>query len=144
MRRLLRRALLGIALAAPLALALHADASVAYESPYTFDQTFGTAVRLVRVDLGLKILEKDADSGFVLFEYKSPESGGRVSNGSLEIVKGKDHVHVSAQLPAMPRYHEQVLIDALAKKLVAEHGDPPARPKPAPPAVDDAGDGQAP
>ena len=40
---------------------------------------------------------------------------------------------VVAQLPQMPRYHEQALLDSLAKKLRQEYGDPPAALKKAPP-----------
>ena len=117
-----------------------AAASVAWDSPYTLDQTFGSAVRLVRVDLGFKITEKDADGGYVMFEYTSPESGKKVSSGSIECVKTKSGVHVAVQLPAMPQYHEQMILDALMKKLIAEHGAAPAKPKPAPvPSPDDAG-----
>src|SRR4051812_22508016 len=85
-----------------------AHASVAYESPYTFEQTFGSALRLIRVDMGLTVTEKDPDSGYVLFQYTSPESGSKISQGSIEVVKGKEGVHVAVQLPAMPQYHEQV------------------------------------
>ncbi|WP_437815804.1 hypothetical protein [Sorangium sp. So ce1078] len=139
MRRLPSIALLLAALAVPLASGLgarRASASVAHESPYTFEQTFGTALRLVRVDLGFKIVEKDVASGYLLFEYRSPESGGRVTQGAIEVVNGRAGVHVAVQLPAMPQYHEQVLLDALVKKLAAEHGDPP---KKAPPPPVDAG-----
>lgn len=115
-----------------------AGANAAYDSPYTYEQTFGSALRLVRVDLGLKVLEKDQASGYVMFEYKSPESGKRVSSGSIEVVKNQGNVHVAVQLPEMPRYHEQMMIDALVKKLVSEHGEPPRHPRPEPP---DAGDG---
>jgi hypothetical protein len=134
-------ALAFVALAAAL-LALggrDAGANVAYDSPYTYEQTFGSALRLVRVDLGLKLVEKDQASGYLMFEYKSPESGKRVSSGSIEIVKNQGNVHVAVQLPEMPRYHEQMMIDALVKKLVAEHGEPPRHPRPEPPV--DAGDG---
>ena len=128
-----------IALAVPVASGLgerHASASVAYESPYTFEQTFGTALRLVRVDLGFKIVEKDVENGYLLFEYRSPESGGRATQGAIEVVNGRAGVHVAVQLPAMPQYHEQVLLDGLVKKLAAEHGDPPkkAPTPPSPPA----------
>ncbi|XXX78808.1 hypothetical protein WMF30_08530 [Sorangium sp. So ce134] len=136
MRRLPSIALLLVALAVPLASGLgarRASASVAYASPYTFEQTFGTALRLVRVDLNFKIVEKDVASGYLLFEYRSPESGGRATQGAIEIVNGRAGVHVAVQLPAMPQYHEQVLLDALVKKLAAEHGDPP---KQAPPPAD--------
>ncbi|WP_437782258.1 hypothetical protein [Sorangium sp. So ce1097] len=135
MRRLSPIALLVVALAAPAVVSLgarDAGASVAYGSPYTFEQTFGTALRLVRVDLGFKIVEKDVSNGYLLFEYRSPESGSRVTQGAIEIVNGRAGVHVAVQLPAMPQYHEQVLLDALVKKLVAEHGVPPKKSPPPP------------
>src|SRR5690242_10594567 len=104
-----------VALAAPAAIlgrARDASAGVAITTPYTFEQTFGSAVRLIRVDLGLKITEKDADAGYLLFEYTSPESGKTTHQGSIEIVRGRETVHVAVQLPALPRYHEQMILDA--------------------------------
>lgn len=135
MRRRARAALLLLlALCAPVAIAARADdasASVAITSPYTFEQTFGTAIRLIRVDLRLKITEKDVDAGYVLFEYTSPESGKSTYQGSIEIVRGgKEGVHVAVQLPALPRYHEQVIVDSLVRKLAEEHGEPPKKAKP--------------
>jgi hypothetical protein len=108
-----------------------ANASSAYASAYTYEQTFGTVLRLIRVDLGMKIVEKDKDLGYVLFEYTSPESGNRVSNGSVSLVTAKNGTQVSVQLPQMPRYHEQMILDALAKKLEEEHGAPPKPEAPA-------------
>ena len=142
MRRLAQTLLSVALLCGPALIALHegsADASVAYESPYTFEQTFGTATRLIRVDLGYKIKEKDVDNGFLLFDYTSPESGKKPTPGSIECVRTAKGVHVSVQLPQMPRYHEQVLLDALLRKLTVEHGEPPekARPPAAPPSRDD-------
>ena len=144
MRHGLRVALVLAGLALPALGAIvagDAHASVAYESRYTFDQTYGSVLRLIRVDLGLKITEKDPELGYVLFEYTSPESGKRVSSGSVEVVRGKEGVHVSVQLPQMPSYHEQMIVDALAKKLTQEHGEAPkkSRPGPAPAPGDDAG-----
>lgn len=142
MRRLLQAAVLFLAVAGVTASVLDstdASAAVAHDATYTFDQTFGTALRMVRVDMGLKVTEKDTESGYILFEYTSPESGGRSSNGSIEVVRGKQGVHVTVQLPSMPRYHEQVMMDALVKKLASEHGEPPQKPKPPPP---DAGTGE--
>lgn len=139
--------LASLVLAAVLAIVTDAHAGASYTSPYTYEQTYGTALRLLRVDLDVKITEKDPELGYVLFEYQSPESGKRVSNGSLEVVRARDTVHVSVQLPQMPSYHEQMIVDALAKKLVGEHGDPPRRkrdPIPAPAAPDGgAPDGDA-
>ncbi|MEJ7735743.1 MAG: hypothetical protein WKG00_41960 [Polyangiaceae bacterium] len=131
--------LASLVLAAMLAIVTDARAGASYTSPYTYEQTYGTALRLLRVDLDLKITEKDADLGYVLFEYHSPESGKRISNGSLEVVRARDTVHVSVQLPQMPSYHEQMIVDALARKLMTEHGEPPRKkrdPQPTPPPPD--------
>lgn len=146
MRRWLRRlgtgAALGAGIAAGIALAgREATAKAAYDSPYGFERTWNVSMRLVRVDLGLKIEEKDEQSGYLLFAYTSSESGSKVSQGSMEFVRPSDPsqpVHVIVQLPQMPRYHEQVLIDALARKLRDEYGEPP-RARPRPPAPVDAG-----
>jgi hypothetical protein len=133
MRRFAPTAVLALALALPASAVLYTasvSAAVVYTSPYSFDQTFSSAKRLLRVDLGLKITETDTDSGYLMFEYTSPESGRRVHAGSIEVVRGKDSVLVTVQLPTLPRYHEQMLADALAKKLTAEHGDAPKKQKP--------------
>ncbi len=132
MRRVVQIVLLGFA-ASMIILALtrapDANASVEYTSPYTFDQTFASSVRLLHVDLGLKVLEKDRDLGFVLFEYSSPESGKSVYQGSLELVETKTGVHVAVKIPQMPEYHERMIVDKLAKKLETELGEPPQRKK---------------
>ena len=50
----------------------------------------------------------------------------------MELVRSHDPdtgVSVLVQLPQMPHYHEQVILDALASKMRREYGDPPA-PKP--------------
>src|SRR5258708_31036262 len=127
------------------AVAARADAKAAYESPYGYEQTWNAALRLVRVDNGWKLNEKDETNGYLLFDYKSPESG-KSSPGSLELVRGRDTsggVSVLVQLPQMPHYHEQVILDALAAKMRREYGDPPSHPprkRPPPPEdPDDAG-----
>ena len=72
--------LVSLSIAAALA-SFDAHASVSYDSPYTFEQTYGSAMRLIRVDFNLKVTEKDPELGYVMFEYKSPESGSRITNG---------------------------------------------------------------
>ena len=142
MRRFLSTLLLASALALPALVTLRAadaSAGVAYDTAYSFEQTYGTAMRLIRVDLGCIITEKDAANGYLLFEYTSPESGSRVHRGSLEIVRGRDSTHIAVQLPTLPQYHEQMILDALNKKLTAEHGNPPPKPKPSSAPVVDAG-----
>jgi hypothetical protein len=115
------------------------SAKASYESGYGFDRTWNAATRLVRVDMGLKITERDEASGYLLFEYKSPESGGKVSSGSMEFLRREQNVNVVVQLPEMPQYHEQVLIDRLARKMRVEYGEPPKTPPPVKPPPKDAG-----
>ena len=140
-----RRILVVSVLAALLAFGLvalpsaPASAKSAYDSAYGFDRTWNAGLRLVRVDLGLKVTEKDDTNGYLLFEYKSPESGMKSVPGSMEFIKGKDGaVRVVVQITQMPGYHEQVLVDHLQRKLRNEYGDPPSKP-PMPSAPKDAG-----
>jgi hypothetical protein len=121
-----------------------ADARAVAESHYGFDRTWNTAIRLVRVDLGFAVTEKDPDTGYLLFEYKSSEGGSKSTPGSMEVVRPTDPdapVRVIVTLPRMPRYHEQVLADSLLRKLRDEFGEPIRRPKPAPRRVDAGSDG---
>lgn len=133
MRRILRLTALLLALILPVSVLVYSEevrASAGYSSPYTFDQTYSTALRMLRVDLGYKVTEKDAENGYILFEYTSPESGNRVCSGAIELVKSKQRVQVTVQIPAMPQYHEQMIADALSRKLTADYGDPPKPPSP--------------
>jgi hypothetical protein len=136
--------------AAIVATALRADAKSSYDSPYGFEKTWNAALRLVRVDNGWKVTEKDEAGGYLLFDYQSPESP-KPTPGSLELVRGREPdgpVSVLVQLPQMPHYHEQVLVDALSAKMRREYGDPPAHRKPPSqeplPAPDAGPDGSSP
>jgi hypothetical protein len=138
----------GAASAAVLTVGHEASAKSAYDSDYGFERTWNASLRLVRVDRGYKITEKDEANGYILFEYKSADSKN-VTSGSIELIRGAnatDPVRVVVQLPQMPRYHEQVLIDDLARKLRHEYGEPPAKKKdkPAEKAPSDAGADAAP
>jgi hypothetical protein len=128
-------ALSGVVAVATMALtAPGASAKATYESPYGYARTWNAAMRLVRVDNGWKVTEKDETNGYLLFEYSSPQSV-KPSAGSLELVRGHDpeaSVSVLVQLPQMPHFHEQVLLDALATKMRREYGDPPSPRKPLP------------
>ena len=111
-----------------------ASAKSSYDSAYGYDRTWNCALRMVRVDMGFKITEKDDANGYLLFEYKSQESA-KPSNGSIELIRGRESdgpVHVVVQLPQMPTYHEQVLVDDLARKLRLEYGEPPQKRRPVP------------
>ncbi len=127
----------GAGVLACLYLSGSASAKANYDSPYGFERTWNAGLRLVRVELGLKVVEKDDGAGYVLFDYTSPESGRKPVPGSMELVRGKDGtVRVVVQITQMPAYHEQVFIDALVRKLRNEYGDAPRTP---PPSVKDAG-----
>jgi hypothetical protein len=132
----------GATLLGALAAATGAEAKSTYESPYGYERTWNAALRLVRVDNGWKINEKDETNGYLLFDYAAPQSA-KATPGSLELVRGREpegNVSVLVQLPQMPHYHEQVILDALASKMRREYGDPP-EPRPAPPAHRDLPDG---
>ena len=129
---------------AGLFVATEAIASATIDSPYGYERTWNAGLRMVRVDMGFKVDEKDEKSGYIMFQYHSAESGEKVSSGSMEFVRPKDDespVKVMVQLPAMPRYHEQVMLDQLTRKMREEYGEPPVRPHhdPAPAAPADAG-----
>ena len=129
-------ALFGVATATAIVLSgPAADARTSYDSPYGFERTWNSAIRMVRVDMAFKVTEKDDTAGFLLFDYRSSEGGSKSSLGSIELVRAPEAgnaVHVIVQLPQMPRYHEQVMMDSLVRKLKAEYGEPltqRARPK---------------
>jgi hypothetical protein len=117
----------GLGVAAAIVTSSPASARAGYDSSYGYERTWNSVLRMVRVDMNLKVTEKDADNGYLLFEYRSPENHN-ATPGSIELVRSKDPevpVRVVVQLVQMPRYHEQLMVDALAKKMRQEYGDPP-------------------
>lgn len=130
---LARRLSLALALAC-CSLSAAAQARVEGGSSYTKAQTFSGALRLLRVDRGYEVVEKDVDAAYVLFRYPLPGQK-ELANGALEVVETTSGVKVFVQLARMPAYHETLLRDALLKKLREDYGPPP--PKPAPPAKPD-------
>lgn len=115
---------LGLLLAAP-----GARAAVPAESGYSKAQTFQGALRLLRVDLGYEVLEKDAEAGYLLFRGR-PAGKGAAPEGSIEVIDRRDGVRVFVRLVDQPRYQEQLLCDRLLKKLSSDYGDPPRRDEP--------------
>jgi len=127
---MLARRGIGLLVVAALAVLLltaagPAAAKSAHESPYSYQQTFGTALRLVKVDLDLDVTEVNGEWGYFLFVYTSRESGKRKNRGSFSFVRRGQQVHVVLQIPQMPSYHERVIMQKLTRKLEAEHGAPP-------------------
>lgn len=101
----------------------HAKKTADYRHAY--DQVWRSAVRLIRVDQGYPIRDRDESIGYVLFDYKDD---GRSYPGSVELIRVRDagggNVRVAIDIPAMPGYVERMLLDKLGKKLFAEYGDP--------------------
>jgi hypothetical protein len=138
--------LLGLATAA-IFEASPADAKATWDSPWSLEQTYNAATRLVRVDLGLAITERDPHAAYLMFDYRSVEGGSRATPGSIELTATPTGVKVLVQLHGMPRYHEQLMVDRLGRKMREEYGEPPRRTPPSPsppPPVDDAGAPDAP
>jgi hypothetical protein len=97
---------------------------------YTYDQVWGAAIRLIRVDQGYPIKDRDQAVGYFLFDYRDD---GRMYPGSVELVRIEDQgggpIRAVIQIPAMPSYIERMLLDKLKKKLVDEFGEPAPPPK---------------
>jgi hypothetical protein len=96
---------------------------------------FAAAIRFVRVDLDAKILDRDADAGFVVFEYIDD---GKPYRSALEVVATDKGVSIILDIADRPDYLEQVLLDRLRRRLRDDLGDeprpaPPAKPAPAKP-----------
>lgn len=135
----MRRIVLALLLATGVA-----DARSEKTLAYPRDQAWAAAVRFVRVDAKLKIVEKDADAGYVIFELKEEK---RTFRGSLEVIDAvKDGRHVVRfvmQIEDRPAYEELELLDKLELKLRTELGSPapaptPKKEEPPPPPAKDA------
>ncbi len=107
-----------------------AHAKGQHVSTYSYKQTFGSALRLLKVELGYQVTEVSAEWGYLLFEFTSPDSGKRKNKGSIELVEGDGSVALTIATPELPSYHEDMLVERLKRKLSDEHGTAPSRAKP--------------
>jgi len=131
----MRRASIVVSLViALLAVPGTAGARKSHEYAYRYEQVWGAAIRLIRVDCGFEIRDRDEEIGFLLFDYRE---GQNTYPGSLELVRtvqdGQEKVRVVMQIPTMPSYIEQMLIDRLGRKLQADFGEPLRPTRRAPP-----------
>lgn len=131
----MRIAVASLALVLGVLVPRGAAAVVRTQSDYPFDQVWNAAIRLVRVDLGFEVVERDPEGGFVLFKYRG-DAG--TFNASLEIVRPAPgaKVGIVIQVPEMPRYTELWLLDRLNRKMRDEYGAPPPRPTARPSAAE--------
>jgi hypothetical protein len=127
---------LGVVASFALGIGAVAWADSARVLSYSYDRVWPAAVRFLRVDLKLKIIEKDADAGYVLFELVDD---GKPYQGALQLSRTKDldrreATRVALKIGGRPSYVEDRLLEKLEQKLKDELGDPaPAPPPPAAP-----------
>jgi hypothetical protein len=104
---------------------------------YPMEFVWPTAMRYLRVDRGYAIVDRDADAGFILFDFPiGPED--RTGRGSVEIFATKDasgRAAASVQITTDggPVHLPHALLDGLAEKLRRERGQPAAPPRAEPP-----------
>lgn len=105
---------------------------------YQRDQAWPAAVRFLRVDAKLKLVEKDADAGYVLFEYREENKTFRGSLEVIDVVKeGRKLVRFVIAIEDRPAWVEIEMLTKLERKLRAELGTPAPAPTP-PPKKDEA------
>ena len=118
-------------LAAALLAALAAPAAAKSERStyHTFERVWPTAVRHLAVDEGFKIVERDAETGYVTFEMSEK---GKTYTGALEVVKtsddGRPTVRLVLTIADRPSWMEGAVLDRMLAKLHKEQGDPPPPP----------------
>jgi hypothetical protein len=109
--------------------------------PYAMDRVWPAALRLLRVDLKLKITERDREAGYVLFDMTDDK---RTFKGSLELApavddKGREGTRVQLKIDGRPIYVADQLLEKFQTKLHDELGEPPPpppRPRKDPPKKD--------
>src|SRR4051794_27714223 len=75
------------------------------------DRIFPTSVRFLRVDQHATIVDKDADAGYVVFDFADD---GKTYHGSLEVVKVTDSdTKVIIELEDRPPWMESAMLDKL-------------------------------
>jgi len=120
-----------------LCLPQTAEARAATEFRYPYEQLWGATIRLLRVDHGFPIRDRDEGSGFILFDY---QERGNEASGSVELIRVNDGsgVRITIQVPSLPSYVSRMLLDRLTRKLRADFGDQPSNRRRAPVADSDS------
>lgn len=112
---------------------------------YAREQAWATVVRFLVVDEHVKITDKDADAGYVMFELRDD---GKTFRGSLELIgvveDRRPRLKLVMQIDDRPDWVELAMLTRLERKLRAELGSAPAPSAPPkapadPPKSDDGG-----
>ncbi len=130
----LRLSLLSLLLCLGLAstgLISTADAKTSRKISHSYEKVWPAAVRFLRIDEGLKLIEKDMDNGYLLFEIAEE---GKVFAGSVEVIRRKDSsdrdaVELVLMIKDRPSYMEHGILDRLLRKLRKELGLPKPPPE---------------
>lgn len=105
-----------------------ADARREEVHSYRYDQLWRSVIRMLRVDYGMTVHDRDEEIGYIMFDY---QDGNRAYPGSVELVRfvdqGQDKVRVVVNIPAMPAYVERMLLERLTRKLRDDYGMPVTR-----------------
>lgn len=132
----------GLGLTLLLALAGPAHARSEKTLAYPRDEVWPTSVRFLVVDERVKVIEKDPDAGYVLFELRDD---GKTYRGSLEVMtivrERRTSVRFVLQIEDRPDWLEVAMLTRLERKLRAELGapaPPPTNDPPKAPPKDDA------
>lgn len=125
----MRRILLALVLLTGIAEA-RSEKTLAYQR----EPSFQTAVRFLRIDAHLKLVEKDADAGYVIFEYNEDKKTFRGSLEVIDVVKdGRKLTRFVVTIEDRPSYVEIEMLTKLERKLRAELGAPAPAPSAPPP-----------
>lgn len=128
MRRILLALLVSAGISTGVAHA-RSEKTLAYQR----EPAWAASVRFLRVDAKLKVVEKDPEAGYVLFEFVEDK---RTFHGSLEVIEvekdGRKAIRFILQIEDRPSWVEIEMLTKLERKLRAELGSParaPARVK---------------
>ncbi|HEY1559026.1 MAG TPA: hypothetical protein VGF94_29595 [Kofleriaceae bacterium] len=118
-----------------LAVSVVADARSEKTLAYTRDQAWPTAIRFIRLDARFKVIEKDADAGYILFEMTEDKKTYRGALEVIEVVQDDQHqVRFVLTIDDRPSWFEIELLGKLEDKLRADLGSPAPPPTKKPPA----------
>ncbi|MCH2109062.1 MAG: hypothetical protein MK135_07020 [Polyangiaceae bacterium] len=119
----------GIALAATLVGDLsQAAAKYSETTTYRSEQVYRAALRFLRVVKHFDVVEKDEQTGYLLFQYQAP-GAKKTTPGAIEVIDSSEGTRLIVRLNSYPSYHEAHLADEVLKKLKDDYGAPPIRKK---------------
>lgn len=124
--RMMRGIVLGLLIATSTAHA-RSERTLAYPR----EPAWAAAVRFIRVNAGLKVIEKDAEAGYVIFEFKEENKTFRGALELIETVKDdRKLLRFVITIEDRPAWVEEELLTKLERKLRAELGTPSPPPSP--------------